>query len=389
MNQNQENKRLNVLLVSKYDIEQGGVAGVLQSLKSYLVSKGHRVIMLTHDKSKGISDLNQQLLRTDPAEPSPLIKVDFGLAKFWPNLFYKKQFKKIVSHFKVDVIHSHGLSRSEIAYRMSQASKVPLIVTSHGDLNHKHIDTFKRKFKIRKILSHANYVTHLTQPMATKADIILNTNSKSKIIHNGIDLNDWPSTETKKKNYVISVGRFVNQKGFHILLKAYAEACQHNHFQQGLVLLGDGPEKNQLIALAKRLKLDMETSMPKEAAKAQTLYLPGYLSGTDKVQALSEATLFLFTSQTDEAFSLVLLEAMAAGLPILASDFAMARYLVTCGMNATLIPHNSAQMWRKQLVEFDPELARIASDANQKAVIQFDLNRVHQQYLDVYQKIAN
>lgn len=375
---------MNILFISKYDINQGGVAGVLNQLRDDLLTQQHRVFMLTHDPATSSTDLQRQLNKTEPTCRSAIFKIDFGVSKLFSRLRAIHQLKKMMDLFRIDVIHSHGLSRSDLGYHLSRATGVPLIVTSHGDLNHPDTYKIKRRRKIKKILSHAHYVTHLTVPMADKAHAILNTMHKSRIIHNGIDLIPWPNETDAKKNYLIAVGRFVDQKGFDKLIKAYAKAANAG-LPYGLVLLGDGPNKTNLIALAQKHHVRIEYTQPKDKAFPNTLYLPGYLTGDDKRDALRAASCLLFPSQTDEAFSLVLLEAMAAGVAVIASNFAMTQYLVQCGLEAKLLPHDDIHAWQQCLLHTSEAELIEAGHRNRRIAEQFKLDAIHAQYTTLYE----
>jgi len=101
---------------------------------------------------------------------------------------------------------------------------------------------------------------------------------------------------------VLSVGRLDRYKGFDVLLKAHAllrRTVPHN-----LLILGEGPERDSLVSLA--AELDVVTSVD----------LAGYVEGVGGY--LAQADLFALASRV-EGFGNVLVEAMAAGLPVVAT----------------------------------------------------------------------
>lgn len=101
---------------------------------------------------------------------------------------------------------------------------------------------------------------------------------------------------------IIGVGRLVEQKAFDRLIRAHA-ALRQQGLRHHLVLLGDGPLRGQLVTLAARLGV------------ADTVFMPGHVN--DVADWLAHATVFALCSRY-EGFSLVLLEALAMGVPAVA-----------------------------------------------------------------------
>jgi glycosyltransferase involved in cell wall biosynthesis len=108
-----------------------------------------------------------------------------------------------------------------------------------------------------------------------------------------------PTDETR----LLFLSRLVREKGIYELLDAFRRIA--DRFPETiLVMAGDGPEKDGVELYAERLGL------------ADRVRLPGYLSGTDKASALKTAQAFLLPSY-EEGCPVSLLEAMAAGLPVI------------------------------------------------------------------------
>ena len=103
--------------------------------------------------------------------------------------------------------------------------------------------------------------------------------------------------------HIVAVGRFVEKKGFDLLIRALARLPADTPVQ--LTLVGDGQEKNALMDLARRNNLE------------QRVQFTGW--SNDVVTALDRADIFVLPSR-DEPFGIVCLEAMARGLPIIATN---------------------------------------------------------------------
>ncbi len=132
------------------------------------------------------------------------------------------------------------------------------------------------------------------------------------LIHNGVTLPE-PSSRTdyldslglQAGRYVIGVGRFVEEKGFHELLDAWQKTRRDD--SQRLVLVGDADHETRY---SRRLK---------EQARQAGAVLTGFIKGEPLAQIYSHARLFVMPSH-HEGLPIALLEAMSYNLPVLVSD---------------------------------------------------------------------
>lgn len=105
------------------------------------------------------------------------------------------------------------------------------------------------------------------------------------------------------ESLIIAAGRLSPQKGFDVLLRALKQVIEE--MPARLVIFGEGPERTRLERLAKELGIAPYVHMP-----GFTLYLPSYLR---------QANLFVLSSRW-EGLSMVLIEALAAGVPVVSTD---------------------------------------------------------------------
>jgi len=134
-----------------------------------------------------------------------------------------------------------------------------------------------------------------------------------KIIPNGVDINKFKPNETDKKNLrdkyslqnkkiLLSVGRIVGWKGFQLIIKSLIELKDFHY-----ILIGDGEYIEELKKIAKELKLEK-----------RVLFL-GMIDNQELPKYLNIADIFVQPSIGHEAFGITIIEAMACGLPIVAS----------------------------------------------------------------------
>lgn len=114
---------------------------------------------------------------------------------------------------------------------------------------------------------------------------------------------DVRSAEKPPSRFIVGCGRLVRMKGFSDLLRAFATIRRDHSLQ--LVILGEGPERANLTELARGLGIDKDVLMPGFVENPWAFF--------------ARASAFVLPSLFGESFSMVLVEAMACGVPVIAS----------------------------------------------------------------------
>ena len=144
--------------------------------------------------------------------------------------------------------------------------------------------------------------------------------------------------------HVVAMGRLDAQKGFDILVRAFAD-CYATRPEWRLTVLGDGKERHRLATLAEELGV------------ATVVAFPGRVTAPAAV--LRSADLFVLSSRY-EGFPNALLEAMAVGLPVVATDCPSGpKHIVRDGIDGILVPvENAAALATSMAVLMDDETLR-------------------------------
>lgn len=124
---------------------------------------------------------------------------------------------------------------------------------------------------------------------------------------------------------IVSVGRLAPEKGYDVLLRAFAEVARDFPAWR-LIIAGDGAERESLAALMRALNLDGQVR------------LAGYVPEPEEV--LANASIFVMSSRY-EGFPNALLEAMASGLAVISTACTGSVELITHGVNGMLVPVDS------------------------------------------------
>lgn len=358
-------------------IKTSGVSEFIKLLPPALKAVGTESLVYTSGSSRELIGPTTPMSNGTLCYEGPYAKPAWFVSK--KNILPLAEFCK---KEKIQVVHAQGTYRSGfMAMELHKLTGIPYVITSHGDIAPVNSERMNRKKILRrcqKILQHAAAVTHLTPAMAEISHQIYDTKNKSTIIANGIDVSDWPPYQNlAEKNYLLTIGRLIPEKGFHILIDAYAKLHQKG-IQTSLVIAGTGPFENELQRQAKQLGL------------AENVIFTGYISGDEKKRLIAESQAILFAPQPaiwEEAFGLVQLEAMAAGKPLIASDTAATRYLHTLGLQTSFARPDDTNDWAEKITQLllDPILRKKMGMINKENVHQFDWKNIANQYQDVYQ----
>jgi glycosyltransferase involved in cell wall biosynthesis len=176
--------------------------------------------------------------------------------------------------------------------------------------------------------------------------------TKTVVVYNAIELPSWTistiplSTQFK----IVTVGRLVRWKQVDHLIEAL-KGCVGT----GLVIIGDGPERNRLEDIVRKNQL------------TDRVYFAGQRSKEETLGLMAACDLFVLNSSY-EGFPHVVLEAMTAGLPVVATAAGGTPELVRNGENGLLIaPHANGALSKTlmKLVSSSEERQRLASGAQQ------------------------
>lgn len=164
----------------------------------------------------------------------------------------------------------------------------------------------------RRWYPRADAVVCVSQGVAADVErLIPRCRERLHCIHNPIlsapaepSLGLHPWLEDRSRPVILAAGRLTAQKGFDTLIRAFAR-IQRRHAEPRLVILGEGPDRNALLGLANQLGI------------ASRVALPGFVPNPRAQMAA--AAVFVLASRW-EGFGNVLVEAMAAGTPVVATD---------------------------------------------------------------------
>jgi glycosyltransferase involved in cell wall biosynthesis len=199
------------------------------------------------------------------------------------------------------------------------------------------------------------------------------------VVHNGIDISrfalprthDERSMQRNGEFIVGTVGRLHEQKG-HIFLLQAAALIRQTHPQVRFRIIGDGPLRAALQARARELGVSG---------------IVEFLGARDDVPVqMQEFDVFVLPSLW-EGLPYVLLEAMAAGVPIVTTDFSGVREVISDGVEGVIVPSGNPQALATALVDLLKDHARRAERGTKGAQLvkeRFSLDAMVERTLEVY-----
>lgn len=304
---------------------------------------------------------------------------------------YKSKFYQIISNLKI-INHYFKLQKAisqiqpDIIISVGQSEKyiVPLLHTNAIKIREIHFNSNYRNFtyKSKKLANFLNYVDYKVMSKGYNKMVLLTeedkdtffqNNNKFIYIHNPVTF-EPPNiiNYNLNSNYVIGVGRLNTQKDFISLIKAW-NLVQRECPNWKLKIVGEGPERNNLEEEIKRLNL------------SNSVVLTGYSNNVKK--EMLESSIFVLTSLY-EGFGLVLLEAMACGLPPVAFACQFGpKDIITDEKNGLLIYNRDIKSLSEKLIYLIQHLDVRKEMSNQalKRVDDFSINNIINQWMQLFQ----
>ena len=242
-------------------------------------------------------------------EGMPIYEYNFPYGPLSPKLKFQIQEKGFLKTIKKiekklgtpKCIHVHTCQQALAVKNYCLKNNVPFVITEHLwpiDMGSEINESMKQTYRAaNKVIAVSN---------ALKKSIQDFCGVDSVVVHNIVDLDefDYEAKEKKECFEFISAAQVEYRKGMDVLIKAFAEVAKNNNCH--LTIMGDGSQLNSLRDMANTLGV----------ADKITFY--GRYKRNEFAEKLKESDAFVLVSR-DETFGIVYVEAMAAGLPVIAS----------------------------------------------------------------------
>lgn len=226
---------------------------------------------------------------------------------------------------------------------------------------------------VRAISRRANVCTAISNDTKKRAQELHGVKKEIKVVHLGLAPKEVPTASRETLGLplhvpiFVSIGRLIPRKGYQLLLEAWRDIHTAH-----LVIIGDGLLDKKLREIIK--KYDM----------AGRVHLLGHVSEEKKLQVLRAADAYVSAAE-HEGFGIVFLEAMEAGLPIVATDVGGQTDFLKSGENAILLPPNDVEQLKAGIVWLlkDSRLRETMAQNNKVKVKDFYLDKTAGRFEEV------
>lgn len=327
------------MMTNNYKPFLAGVPISIERLSQGLRELGHEVTVFAPTYKQQMVEKDVVRYRTFTEGPAGGIAI--------PNV-WDAQIEKVFEREQFDLIHvHHPMLIGKTAVSLSKQYGIPLVFTYHTRYEQylhymKPMQYLKKAVPLylKKFLTHCDHVFAPTQGME---DYLIQEcgqlGDKVSVLPTGLQENSYHPDEIQRqsirKRYChrgehlfISVSRLAEEKNIGFLLKSLAEYKRQAATPFKMLIVGDGPNREEYEKEVKRLQLEEEVVF---AGKVANEELKNFYGAAD---------LFLFASKT-ETQGIVILEAMAAGLPVIAVKAGGVEDLVYNGLNGFLVPEDT------------------------------------------------
>lgn len=281
--------------------------------------------------------------------------------------------KRLIRNEKPHIVHSH-LYATLYAAAAALLCRVPRIIHTVHTLAQNELGFLHKKL-ISYFYHHQKLVPVAISPAVARsiAEVYKLQPGKIVTINNGVDLSRFLNYRDKIPHddiRFISVGRFSKDKNHRLLINAFSKV--HKAYPSTfLYLLGDGVLKPQIEAQISELGL------------SDCVFSPGVMQNVEDY--FKESDIFVLSSDY-EGFGLVLIEAMSAGLPVVATKSGGPQDIITDGVEGYLTEVGNEAMLAERMVSLI-ESASTRTDMSLKAISRaadFDISKTVLQYEELF-----
>jgi phosphatidylinositol alpha-mannosyltransferase len=363
-------------LVSPYDFASpGGVNDHVRHLAVRLQQIGHETRIFAPSSRADVDFDSARFYRIG----TPIaIPVNESVARITLSFHLANRVAAIIEEERFDILHFHEPLMPALPMTMLRMSTTANVGTFHA-FAHSNVGYYYGRPLLQPYLAHLHRAIAVSEPARAFVGRYF-PNFPMRVIPNGVDLSAYrpglaPIRHLRDENLnILFVGRLEKRKGLGDLLRAY-RAIGDRVPQRRLIIVGDGPLRSKVESYITRHRLP-------------NVVLAGYVPESVKPRYYNSADIFCAPATGAESFGIVLLEALASGLPVVATEVPGYMSVLEPGKDSlTVQPKN----WRELAASLvilarDADLRRKLADYAQKKARRYSWDVVASEIVEVYQE---
>lgn len=289
--------------------------------------------------------------------------------------------KSLLGYFKrlcPGLIHFHDASLAALMCWIPNELRIPYTLSIRGsDVQVIPLQSPDKKEEIISAIDGAANVHVVCQDLAGQVSELLKAKSRCSVIYTTVpipvSLPAWNAPVIGGEVRFVSSGRLMWRKGFNNILVALRNLCDHG-MNARLTLIGIGPNLDQLLYMRKMLNLE------------KFVEFSGKLNHEQIIKIFQNSHAYI-QSSVAEGLSNSLVEAMANGLPVFATDVGGTREVIEDGVTGFLLPPLAPQEWLMKLpaVQDSALMTRVRACAYDRARLLFSADHHAREFVAFYQ----
>jgi phosphatidylinositol alpha-mannosyltransferase len=363
-------------LVSPYDFSSpGGVRDHVRFLAHQLQKLGHETRIFAPSSRRDVDANGSDFYRIG----SPIaIPANDSVARISLSFQNASRVAAIVEREKFDVLHFHEPLMPGLTTTMLRMSPAANVGTFHA-FARSNVGYYYGRPLLQPYLAHLHRGIAVSEPARAFFNRYF-PDFPLRVIPNGVDTDVYrpglsPIRHLRDEYVnVLFVGRLEKRKGVGDLLRGF-EFLRARVANTRLIIVGDGPLRGRVESFISR-------------PRVPDVVLSGYVPDTVLPRYYSSADIFCAPSTGSESFGIVLLEAMAAGLPVVATEVPGYMSVVEPGKDSlTVRPKGWAELGAALVIlARDAELRRRMGEAGHAKAQAYSWQAVAKQVIEVYQE---
>jgi phosphatidylinositol alpha-mannosyltransferase len=372
-----------IALVSPYDFAYpGGVCLHISCLEQQFTRLGHDVRVIA-PASKVIPDFGDRFIPI--GRPRPIPTGSGSIARLTLSLLLSSRIKEVLKREKFDIIHLHEPLMPMLCTTVLRLSQTATVGTFHATDGRPGYNLGRPlgKFFLKRWFRNLDGKIAVSKSAMEFAH--RHFPGYYNIIPNGVDLGHFSPEVTPIEEFkdgklnILFVGRLEKRKGLNYLLDAFVPVKKEVPDSR-LIVVGPGT----------RLRRGYEKKVAKSGLKKDVVFI-GFASYEDLPRYYQTADVFCAPATGSESFGIVLLEAMALGKPIVASNIEGYAGVVSDGVDGQLVPPRDSQSLARSLISLLKDKAlrqRMGAEGRAKA-LNYGWDSIARTVLDYYHRVLS
>lgn len=372
---------MKIALVSPYDFAYpGGVVNHISCLEKQFTRMGHEVKIIA-PASEAVHTLGDRFIRIGTPRPIP---VSGSIARVTVSMRLESQIHEVFDREKFDICHLHEPLMPTLCTTVLRLKRAPMVGTFHAfgakpwyilcsPVGKWYLNRWFHKLDGRIVVSRPalEYVSSYFPGDYT-------------IIPNGVDAEFFNPDVPPLDNFldgkfnILFVGRMEKRKGFDYLLEAYKQVKREI-------------PRCRLIAVGPGIRLRHKYEKRVKRSGLEDVVFSGYAPYHDLPRYYRTADIVCFPATGRESFGIVLLEAMAVGRPIVASQIDGYANVLQHGAEGLFVPPKNAEKLAQALIRLltDEPLRRQMGARGRPKALEYDWSHLARRVLAFYEETLN